>query len=214
MSEIVLKSAFENVSVEKIQLTFNFIIGFPASLESCSFAEVIDASSMFLSLNEISLILVFVNIFETSSSLRNSIFKISNINTSVHKYQFTLPMPFSFYKISQICLLCQLIFMIAVTRSFSLLPFAFIYLFRTEIQAISVFESLTPSATIVSIAIIIVVESSALHQSLLNSAIVYLSIAVQINSFSVKIILIPGTKVDISFWVSVYTFSLSKTVLR
>ena len=55
---------------------------------------------MFLSLVELSFVLILVDILECPSSLRNIILKLADINAAVHELQFSFAISSTFYEIS------------------------------------------------------------------------------------------------------------------
>ncbi len=62
-SFVVLEDPSEGVSVEQGELSLDLLVVAPNTLENCTFAEIVDSSSLSLPLPEFSLVSILVYVF-------------------------------------------------------------------------------------------------------------------------------------------------------
>jgi hypothetical protein len=82
-SFIIGENSIEGISVEQFESTLSFIVVLPVSSIHASFGEFVDSSPVFLSLNEISLINIFIDVFEDSFSVREVISVFTRMDASI-----------------------------------------------------------------------------------------------------------------------------------
>lgn len=113
-------------------------------------------------------------------------------------------------KRTYVIVFCDLVDMVPITLSDAVVPLPFIQLFLTVVNAIAMFQVILPSTIIISHPVVIEVDASALHHSVVDQPIEDLPIREDIDPLTMEDIILPRTKVDIPTLIRINPLTLSQ----
>ena len=160
-------------------------------MEYGAFAEVISASAFLLALLEVAHVFVLVEILEASLAVGQVIDEFPGIAAAI---AVDHP-PFALFMVvmeqTDVIVLGDLVDMIPVSFPHAIAPLAFVQLLFTVVNAIAVFEVVLPGSIVVGNPVVVEVDSSALHDSVVDQPVEDLSIREDIDALSVEDVILP-----------------------
>lgn len=111
---------------------------------------------------------------------------------------------------SDVIVFGDLVDMVPISFTNTVVPVSFIQLFLTVVDAIAMFEVTLPGPIIICHSVIIEVDASALHHSVIDESVEDLPICEDIDALTVKNIILPRTKIDIPTLIRINSFTLSQ----
>lgn len=178
-------------------------------MEDRSLAEVIRASTFLLPFLEVANILVLVKILKTSLTMWQIIDELSGVATSISIDHSSLAMFMIVMKRSDVVILADLVDMIPIPLSHSIVPLPLVQLLFTIVNTIAMFKVILPSTIIISHPVIIKVDPSTLHDSIIDQPIEDLSIGKDIDPLSMEDIIFPRSKVNIPTLICINALTFS-----
>ena len=160
-------------------------------MEDGAFAEVISASAFLLALLEVAHVFVLVEILEASLAVGQVIDEFPGIAAAI---AVDHP-PFALFMVvmeqTDVIVLGDLVDMIPVSFPHAIAPLAFVQLIFAVVNAIAVFEVVLPGSIVVGNPVVVEVDSSALHDSVVDQPVEDLSIREDIDALSVEDVILP-----------------------
>ena len=160
-------------------------------MEDGAFAEVISASAFLLALLEVAHVFVLVEILEASLAVGQVIDEFPGIAAAI---AVDHP-PFALFMVvmeqTDVIVLGDLVDMIPVSFPHAIAPLAFLQHIFAVVNAIAVFEVVLPGSIVVGNPVVVEVDSSALHDSVVDQPVEDLSIREDIDALSVEDVILP-----------------------
>ena len=134
--------------------------------------------------------------------------ELTSIDTSIGINHTSFALLYTLNKLTHIHKFTNLVFVIPTSVLYSIVPLAFIILFRGVQNTSPVFNVICPCTRVECVGLFIVIGSSALLKGILKQSIVDFTCGKEIHTLTVEQLLFPGPKVHIP--VGVEKDSLSK----
>lgn len=111
---------------------------------------------------------------------------------------------------SDVIVFGDLVDMVPISLSDSIVPLPFIQLFLTVVDAISMLQVILPSSIIICHPVVVEVDASALHHSVIDQPIEDLPIREDVDPLAMENIILPRTEVDIPTLIRINPLTLSQ----
>lgn len=154
---VVAKSASEGITIEKNEITFNFLISHPSTIEHAALSKEVCSLSIFLPLFEAALIDVLIGILQNALSMRQVVEEVPLVSAAIFVAYFSFSILVILLEFTFIGVAFCFIEKRAFAFFFAISPASVIILFSAAKLAQSVLQVVFPFTFIVSRSFVVVV---------------------------------------------------------